>query len=355
MATLSITKDWADGEVLLEADLDNIKEDVETFLNTTQLNDDNLQNAGITASTKLIDGSIPTAKIANLSVTTAKIDDLSITTGKIAANAITTAKITDANITKAKLAPAARDATASAKSADDTLDLTEDLVTVDSSGALRTITLPPASTSSGHEYTITKTSGSNTVVIDANSSELINGATTLTLYEQYETVTIWCDGSGWYIRNRYIPGNTFQPVVVRAKRTASLSLTDSADSTIGFDSEDVDNKSAYNSSTGVFTCPTGCDGQYLIGASIRFDGASGFWETNEGGYLKYQKNAETSVVLGVDMANTSNGADRTAAGSDVVDLVATDTIKFLAYQDSDASAGLVSSSTENHCFIVRIR
>lgn len=32
MATISITKEWADGEVLLEADLDHIKEDVRLLL-----------------------------------------------------------------------------------------------------------------------------------------------------------------------------------------------------------------------------------------------------------------------------------------------------------------------------------
>lgn len=73
MATISITKSYLDGEILLEADLDNIKDDVETFLNVTGINDDNIQAAGITASSKLIDATITTAKLADDCVTAAKI------------------------------------------------------------------------------------------------------------------------------------------------------------------------------------------------------------------------------------------------------------------------------------------
>ena len=132
MATLTITKNWADASVLNEADLDKIKTDTETFVNTTKLNDDNFQTGGITASSKIaaqsitgvklnadvVDNStvelasnviqvkdlgITTAKIADSAVTTAKIADANITTAKIADNAISTASIADSTITKAKL------------------------------------------------------------------------------------------------------------------------------------------------------------------------------------------------------------------------------------------------------------
>lgn len=97
MATLSITKQWANGEVLLEADLDYIKSDIETFLNTTKINDDNIQAGGITGSTKLVDLSVTVGKLATDSVSTAKILDSNVTTAKIA----------DLNVTYAKLAAAA--------------------------------------------------------------------------------------------------------------------------------------------------------------------------------------------------------------------------------------------------------
>jgi hypothetical protein len=138
MATLSVTRSYADGEVLVRADLDAFLDDIETFVNVTRLNDDNIQNSGITASTKLIAGSITADKIQNGAVTTAKIADDAVTAAKINSNVagdglsqnisgaldvnvdgvsvavvtdivqlkdggITTAKILNANVTKAKL------------------------------------------------------------------------------------------------------------------------------------------------------------------------------------------------------------------------------------------------------------
>jgi microcystin-dependent protein len=49
MPTLTITKTYQDGNVLSEADLDNIKDSIETFINVTKLDDDNLQDNGISS------------------------------------------------------------------------------------------------------------------------------------------------------------------------------------------------------------------------------------------------------------------------------------------------------------------
>lgn len=106
MPVLAITKTYADGDTLFEADLDNIKDDLENFLNVTKLNDDNIQNSGITASTKLVDATVTSAKIASAAITTSKISDDAVTTAKIVDANITTAKILDANVTTAKLADA---------------------------------------------------------------------------------------------------------------------------------------------------------------------------------------------------------------------------------------------------------
>lgn len=136
MPTLTITKSYSDGDVLYEADLDNIKDDIENFLNVTKINDDNIQNNGITGSTKIADGTIPSAKLGSASVTTSKIADsavttdkiadanvtgakmatnsvnignivdLAVTTAKIAESAVTTSKIADVNVTTAKIANA---------------------------------------------------------------------------------------------------------------------------------------------------------------------------------------------------------------------------------------------------------
>lgn len=47
MPTLSITKTYADGNILTEADLDNIRTSIQTWANTTKLDDTNIQANGI--------------------------------------------------------------------------------------------------------------------------------------------------------------------------------------------------------------------------------------------------------------------------------------------------------------------
>jgi hypothetical protein len=104
LATINITKSYADGEVLLESDLDNVIEDVETFLNTTRINDDNIQTGGIDASLKVADGTVTGPKLAADAVTTTKILDESVTAVKLATDSVTTVKILASNVTTAKIA-----------------------------------------------------------------------------------------------------------------------------------------------------------------------------------------------------------------------------------------------------------
>jgi hypothetical protein len=81
-----------------------------------------------------------------------------------------------------------------------TLDGTHFTVLVDATAAGRTITLPAASTCTNRIYNIKKIDASvNTVTIDGNASETIDGATTRVISTQYAVVTIQCDGSAWYI------------------------------------------------------------------------------------------------------------------------------------------------------------
>lgn len=107
MPQLDARRTYADGSILFAADLDAVIDDIETLVNTTKLNDDNIQDAGITGSTKLVDASVTAGKLASNSVTTAKITDSNVTTAKIADSNVTTAKIADLNVTTGKLAASA--------------------------------------------------------------------------------------------------------------------------------------------------------------------------------------------------------------------------------------------------------
>ena len=73
MPNLTITKTYADNQILSEVDLDNIKNDVETFMNTTKLDSVNIQTGGILAANLATD-SVETLKIKGEAVTAAKIN-----------------------------------------------------------------------------------------------------------------------------------------------------------------------------------------------------------------------------------------------------------------------------------------
>lgn len=74
------------------------------------------------------------------------------------------------------------------------------VILVDASGANRTITLPAATGRSGFKIIVKKAdSSTNTVIIDGNASETLDGATTKVLRIQYQTVALVCDGTGWQI------------------------------------------------------------------------------------------------------------------------------------------------------------
>lgn len=80
------------------------------------------------------------------------------------------------------------------------------LIPCDASSAAFTVTLPAASSAgAGFRIGVKKTDSDATkaVTVDGNSSETIDGATTLALNQQYETVWLQCDGSNWYVENRY--------------------------------------------------------------------------------------------------------------------------------------------------------
>lgn len=84
MPLLTIDKQYDDGVVLTEAQLDAMVDSIETFVNITKLDSDNLQNQAVIES-----------KIASNAVTTAAL----------APGAVTGAKVSDGSITRAKLVP----------------------------------------------------------------------------------------------------------------------------------------------------------------------------------------------------------------------------------------------------------
>lgn len=80
-----------------------------------------------------------------------------------------------------------------------TLDSTDCVILGDASGGGFSVTLPAAANNKRRIYVIKNVGASNTVTVDGNASETIDGATTKALSTQYDSIMIQCDGSGWLI------------------------------------------------------------------------------------------------------------------------------------------------------------
>ncbi|MBU2346695.1 MAG: hypothetical protein KJ888_21090 [Gammaproteobacteria bacterium] len=64
----------------------------------------------------------------------------------------------------------------------------------------RTVTLPTASANSGRMLTVTKVdSGTGYVTVDGEGAETIGGHASLYLTSQYGRVTVYCDGTAWWV------------------------------------------------------------------------------------------------------------------------------------------------------------
>ncbi len=84
------------------------------------------------------------------------------------------------------------------KTADYTSTSNDGTLTFDASGAARTCTLETAVGAAGRIKVIVKTdSSANTVTIDPNATETINGASTLVLSSQWDRAVIQSDGTNW--------------------------------------------------------------------------------------------------------------------------------------------------------------
>ena len=71
---------------------------------------------------------------------------------------------------------------------------------VSAAGGSRVITLPPAADNAGLTILVRKTdSSANTVTVDGNGSETINGSTTQAITAKYTTLTLSSNGTEWAI------------------------------------------------------------------------------------------------------------------------------------------------------------
>lgn len=81
--------------------------------------------------------------------------------------------------------------------------LTDDLIAVTSTAAIRTMTLPTVATAgAGKTYTFKDESGAagtNNIIIDGNGAELVDGNPSVSITEDYGAITVYCSGTAWHV------------------------------------------------------------------------------------------------------------------------------------------------------------
>ena len=81
-----------------------------------------------------------------------------------------------------------------------TLLASDSVILADASGGAITLTLPNVSSATDLQLDIKKVdSSANAVTIDGFSTQTIDGATTQALNTQYDSLTVICDGTEWWI------------------------------------------------------------------------------------------------------------------------------------------------------------
>jgi hypothetical protein len=114
-------------------------------------------------------------------------------------------------------------------SADYEAGIGDDVIAVDASGGAVTISFPVASDFENKIWTIKKIdSSSNAVILDPDSSETIDGATTYSISTQYDSVSIISNGTNFEIVNSNLAsGDTISPA---SNTDSSIPQWDGADS-----------------------------------------------------------------------------------------------------------------------------
>lgn len=82
--------------------------------------------------------------------------------------------------------------------ASESVQPSDDILLVDTTGGSVTLTLPAAGTVRGQWFVVKKLVAANTVTLDGASAETIDGAATLAFTTQYQAVTIYSDGTEWW-------------------------------------------------------------------------------------------------------------------------------------------------------------
>lgn len=162
------------------------------------------------------------------------------------------------------------------------------------------------------------------------------GSGTVTNDMMGETVSIAKGGTG--ATTLAGAGLTMVPAFSAYLNSAQTGIADSTTTAILFDSEDFDSDSAYTTSNGRFTVPTGQGGKYYFWGQVRTNSSGTMSRMN----VSLQKNGSTT--LSQWNANQTSGGEASAGCGWTGTLAAGDYVRVLLYQDSGSSVNAESGN-----------
>ena len=208
-------------------------------------------------------------------------------------------------------------------------------ILVNNSAADATITLPSASSANERIYNIKKIHSGETykVIIDGDSSETIDGATTYNLYIQYESVKIQSDGSNWHILEKNLI-----PFHAKITRDAAQSISHDTITVVNYDNEVVDVGSIADTSS-TYRVTIKRAGKYQI---VVYNSLQAF----EHKYIASGLKLNGSTVQKYHFDYSSHGSARPMSTLTItLDLASGDYVEGLVYHNSGVTK---STSTSLH-------
>ena len=176
----------------------------------------------------------------------------------------------------------------------------------------------------------------------------LNAGDTLRFQARSQTATAYATGDGYnYIVFERVQGPssiTATELIHAEARLNTGTLANSATTAVAFNTETFDTHDAYNTSTGVFTCPAA--GRYLVNARIFLDGnTTGIRE------LFVQRNSGTVRGSARQTGSANGNAMEITA---IVVCNAGDTLRIAAFQNSGGALGYSTDANNNNVSFIRL-
>ena len=153
------------------------------------------------------------------------------------------------------------------------------------------------------------------------------------------TVTLGSSGDTFALASGVTQTIANNTPAFHAYQNGNLSIANATFQVVAFNTEYFDSNSAYNTSDGKFTVPSGEAGKYLFAFSFK----RGNWHSNRFIATFAKNNNDTAYFEDSASGSTNYGS---ATGSIIMDLAVGDYITIKCYQDSGSAQNITGSTNQ---------